>query len=295
MTATAPSVSSRSAGARPSRSRAERLRGFAWIVVVHAAPLVALAAGVRPRDWLAFALFYLMLAFSVGIGLHRYFSHHAFKTSRPVQFLMGLATTFTFTDPIAFAGKHRLHHRHADREGDTHRPDDGFWHCWFGSLIDEGYTDAEVMAMARDLTRFPELRWLHRWRYLPPFALAGLVAWLGGFTMLALSYLGSLALLLNLTSSVNYLCHRFGRQRYRTGDASRNNALVALWSFGEGWHNNHHHYPAAARAGFFWWEIDPLYWVIVTLSWFGVVWDVRGVPDRVRYARGVQRVSNDGK
>jgi stearoyl-CoA desaturase (delta-9 desaturase) len=270
-------------GPRISRSRAERTRGMAWIAVLHAAPLAALAVGVRPADWFAFGGFYLLLALSVGIGLHRYFAHHAFRTSRTFQLVMGLAATLTFTDPIAFAGKHRLHHRYADREGDTHRPADGWWHCWFGSLTDEGYSETEIVRLAQDLTRWPELVWLHRWRYVPPFALAGLVWWLGGFAMLALGYFGALALLLNLTSSVNYLCHRFGRQRYATGDASRNNALVAIWSFGEGWHNNHHHYPGAARAGFFWWEVDALYWLIRLLAWFGIVWDVREVPSKLKH------------
>lgn len=285
MTSVAHPGPTRRSRSRVARTRAERGRGFAWLAVIHAAPLIALVLGVRPIDWVAFGVFYLLLATSVGIGLHRYFSHHAFKTSRSFQFLLGLTTTFTFTDPVAFAGKHRLHHRYTDRDGDTHRPDDGFWQCWFGSLIDEGYTDAEVVRMAKDLTKFPELAWLHRWRYLPGVTLAVLVAWFGGFSMLALGYLGALALLLNLTSSVNYLCHRFGRQRYQTCDASRNNALVALWSFGEGWHNNHHHYPTSARAGFFWWEFDPLYWMIVLLSWLGIVWEVRGVPDRIKFAR----------
>ena len=43
---------------------------------------------------------------------------------------------------------------------------------------------------------------------------------------------------------------------------------------GEGWHNNHHHYQTTARQGFFWWEIDLSYYILVALSWFGVVWDL---------------------
>jgi stearoyl-CoA desaturase (delta-9 desaturase) len=262
----------------------ERARGYAFMVFIHVIPFVALLRGVSLMELLYVPIFYFLIAPTVGIALHRYFAHRSFKTSRFVQFLMGLSTTLTFTDPISFAGKHRLHHRYSDRDQDVHRPADGFWFCWFGSLIDEGYSDAEIMDHARDLTKAPELMWLHRWRYLPPILFSLLVWWLGGFTMVALGYFGAFALLLNFTSSVNYMCHRWGRARYETGDFSRNNWLVALWGLGEGWHNNHHHFPATARAGFFWWEFDPLYWIIKTMEFFRVVWDVRGVPDKVRYA-----------
>ena len=42
----------------------------------------------------------------------------------------------------------------------------------------------------------------------------------------------------------------FGRQDYRSRDEARNNWVVALLVFGEGWHNNHHAFPGvgAARA-----------------------------------------------
>ncbi len=34
--------------------------------------------------------------------------------------------------------------------------------------------------------------------------------------------------------------HVWGEREFETTDNSRNNALVALLVFGEGWHNNHH-------------------------------------------------------
>src|SRR5262249_39322094 len=77
------------------------------------------------------------------------------------------------------------------------------------------------------------------------------------------------------------VCHLFGKRRYQTDDASRNNWLVALITGGEGWHNNHHHYQASARQGFFWWEIDTSYYIIKALSWLGIVWDIRQPPRKV--------------
>ena len=275
----------------PARSRAERLRGYAFIGTIHLLPLIAIVRGTNARVWIAFAALYVILSMSVGVGLHRYFAHRSFKTSRPFQFLLGIGATLSFTDPIAFTGKHRLHHRYSDTEEDVHTPLQGFLRCWFGSVVDEGYTDDQVMARARDLTQFPELRLLHRFYYVPGLLLSAVILALAGFTYFAVSYVGAIALLLNLTSSVNYFCHIYGSRPYETRDDSRNNFWVALVSFGEGWHNNHHYYPNSARAGFEWWQFDPVYWVIRLLQALGIVWQVRDVPERVRAAARLKQAA----
>ncbi len=66
-----------------------------------------------------------------------------------------------------------------------------------------------------------------------------------------------------------------------TGDDSRNNLFISLITLGEGWHNNHHHYPSSVNQGFYWWEIDITYWVLKILSWFGIIWDLKKVPENI--------------
>jgi stearoyl-CoA desaturase (delta-9 desaturase) len=85
----------------------------------------------------------------------------------------------------------------------------------------------------------------------------------------------------HVTFSINSLAHLIGRRRFPTDDDSRNNFLLAMLSFGEGWHNNHHFYQASARQGFYWWEVDISFYLLRLLSWFGLVWDLKGVPKRV--------------
>lgn len=65
-------------------------------------------------------------------------------------------------------------------------------------------------------------------------------------------------------------------------NTSRNNVLMAILTLGEGWHNNHHHYPVTARAGFYWWEIDITYYLLVVLSWFGIVKDLWPLTKEIR-------------
>ena len=68
----------------------------------------------------------------------------------------------------------------------------------------------------------------------------------------------------------------------RSADESRNSLLLALLTFGEGWHNNHHHYPGAVRQGFFWWEIDLTFYVLLVMSKLGIIWELNAVPTGAR-------------
>jgi stearoyl-CoA desaturase (delta-9 desaturase) len=83
------------------------------------------------------------------------------------------------------------------------------------------------------------------------------------------------------TFMINSLAHVHGRQRYVTGDESRNNWWLALITLGEGWHNNHHWYQGSTRQGFRWWEIDVTFYVLKALSWVGVVRDLKSPPAEV--------------
>ena len=69
------------------------------------------------------------------------------------------------------------------------------------------------------------------------------------------------------TFFINSLCHVFGKRRYPTTDTSKNSLILALITFGEGWHNNHHFFPSSARQGFFWWELDLTYYGLKVMSW----------------------------
>jgi stearoyl-CoA desaturase (delta-9 desaturase) len=151
-----------------------------------------------------------------------------------------------------------------------------------------------------DLAKFPELRFLDRCDaviaillaislYLVGVVLASFAPQLGtsGLQILIWGFFISTVVLYHGTYSINSLAHKIGRKRYHTQDESGNSFLLALLTFGEGWHNNHHHYPAAVRQGFYWWEIDLTYYTLVLLSWTGLIWDLRPVPEQVRSARRV--------
>jgi stearoyl-CoA desaturase (delta-9 desaturase) len=82
---------------------------------------------------------------------------------------------------------------------------------------------------------------------------------------------------------VNSVCHIWGARPYKSHDESRNNAIVGILAFGEGWHNNHHAFPTSARHGLRWWQFDLSYVIIKALEAVGLIWNVR-VPTPERLA-----------
>ena len=137
--------------------------------------------------------------------------------------------------------------------------------------------------------RFPELRWLEQVNLLPAVALAVVLALVGGWHALLWGFFVSTVLLWHGTFTVNSLSHMMGRRRYDTTDNSKNSALIAIWTLGEGWHNNHHHYMTSANQGFRWWQYDPPFYALKLMSWVGLVWDVRTAPAHV--VAGVPKAS----
>jgi stearoyl-CoA desaturase (delta-9 desaturase) len=277
---------------RSTRSPYDKARAAAVILALHLIPLGLFWTGTSTSDWVAFGIMYAVMIFGVGGALHRYFAHRSFKTSRAGQFILGLAAGTALGDPVAFSGKHRIHHKHSDTPKDVHSPKQGVWYCWIGSLLDEGYTEEEVLAVSSDLTRYPELMWLHRYFYVSALAAAAITYLIGGYTMFATGFCLSFVAVLHATSAVNYFCHRGGKRQYDTNDYSTNRPVLSFFILGEGWHNNHHFYPGSARSGFFWYELDLIFCVLKIMSWLGIIWDMKPVPETVkRAAIGASRTS----
>ena len=251
-------------------------------VLFHLACFAAIWTGVSATAlWICLAL-YVIRIFAIGAAYHRYFSHRAFATSRVFQFVLAcLAQSTTQKSVLWWAAKHRHHHLHSDTEDDVHSPRQrGFVYAHVGWIFAKQH-DATNLAKVADFTRFPELLWLHRFE-LAPAIVMGLAAFLiGGWSGLVVGFVWSTVLLYHATFCINSLAHVIGRKRYVTGDDSRNNWLLALVTFGEGWHNNHHAFQSSVRQGFRWWEIDPTYYILVVLSWFGVIWDMKTPPEAV--------------
>ena len=268
-------------------ARVDWVRGLPF-VAMHLACLGVIWVGVSPvAAWVAAGL-YVLRVFALTAFYHRYFSHRSFRTSRPVQFLFAfIGATAAQRGPIWWAAHHRHHHVVSDAPEDPHSPHQhGFWHshaCWFLTGQHFGTDDRRV----RDLLKYPELRFLDRYAMVAPLLLAlalyALGSWLAatrpelgtsGGQMVIWGFFVSTVAVYHVTFLVNSLAHRWGTRRYETTDDSRNNWLVAIVAYGEGWHNNHHAYPRMAKHGHRWWEFDITWQAIRLLRATGLVWDV---------------------
>jgi stearoyl-CoA desaturase (delta-9 desaturase) len=195
---------------------------------------------------------------------------------------------------------HRKHHAYSDQPGDPHSPHvdhghgvkgalRGLWHAHVGWLFIHSERGLKTR-YAPDLLADPVVSFVSRTFVV--WVLAGLAApfllgWVIGGTLdkalTALLWGGAVRMLVlhHSTYSINSLCHFFGRQRFKTGDESRNLWWLSVFTFGEERHNNHHAFPTSARHGLSRWNFDPSAWVIWGLEKTGLAWDVvRISPER---------------
>jgi len=280
--------------------------------IVTAVPVLALGLVVwqvwgdflRWSDVVVFAIMYVFTGLGVTVGFHRLFTHRSFKTSKPMRGVFAVLGSAAIEGPvISWVADHRKHHTFSDQEGDPHSPHvghgggfrgalKGLFHAHVGWLFIHTQRGARKR-YARDLLDDPVVNFVDRhfvvW-VLGGLAVAFALGWaIGGSFYAALTGLlwgGAVRMLVvhHVTYSINSLCHFFGRQRFDTGDESRNLLWLAPFSFGESWHNNHHAFPTSAMHGMRAWEIDPSALTIRGLEKLGLVWDVVRV-DAERQAR----------
>ena len=267
-------------------------------ILMHLLCLLVFWQGISVAAVATFFLTFLTRTFALTGGFHRYFSHRSFRTGRLFQFILGFVGTAAMQrGPLWWAAHHRHHHAYSDTEHDIHSPvTRGFWWSHMGWIMSNRYGETNTK-LIKDLTVFPELRWLDRFFLVPPVMLILSLYVVGeyfsafhpnlqtsGFQLVLYGFVISTVALYHTTFCVNSLTHVYGNRRFATRDDSRNNALVAFLTMGEGWHNNHHFYPASARQGFFWWEIDATWWILKMLSWVGGVSEIQAPPNHI-YAR----------
>jgi stearoyl-CoA desaturase (delta-9 desaturase) len=235
---------------------------------------------------------YLATVWGVEVGLHRHYSHRAFKAHWTVRGALGILGSMAAQGPVLFwVSIHRRHHAHSDRPGDPHSPYyDGegrplgpsLLHAHVGWLFE---TDgADLASYAPDVLRDRLAFALHR--TYPVWVVAGLAlpaaiggaitgTWLGALSGFLWGGLVRVLLVHHATWAVNSLCHTVGDREHATRDHSTNNLWLILPSLGGSWHNNHHAYPSAAINTTHWWQADPSGWTINLLGRLGLVWDIR--------------------
>jgi fatty-acid desaturase len=211
---------------------------------------------------------WMTASLGIGIGYHRLLTHRGFKTPKWLEYGLTMLGCLAIQDgAVKWVATHRIHHSHTETERDPHSPrQGGVWaHVGWVLLGDAQEHDAATLSRyAPDLLkdRFHVL--LARYYVLPSIILGVILFAVGGWTMVLWGIFLRTVVGWHETWLVNSATHLWGTRRFETKDDSTNNALIAFFSFGEGWHNNHHAHPTSARHGLKWYELD-LNWLTIKL------------------------------
>ena len=221
----------------------------------------------------------LIMCLGVSVGVHRGVIHRTYQTHPWFErILVYLATLSGIAGPISLVRMHLY------RDLFQQQPDCPVFFGYNASPL-RSYIIAMWMRYAgpkldesslQPLESSAFFRFLEKTFLLQQIPLAALFYLIAGWEGVVWGIFIRLIVTYNLVWLTNYVCHRWGEKPYAFPDRAeegRNNALFALLSFGEGWHNNHHAFPHSARFGLGY-QLDMAYLVIVFFERIGLIWEV---------------------
>jgi len=271
---------------------------YIFVVLFHLGAVTALFFWSWQAIVIAGLLYWIAGSLGIGMGFHRLLTHRGYKVPKVVEYFLAICGTLAVEGgPIQWVTTHRIHHAHADSEGDPHTPRDGRWWAHVGWVLRgraQRHEEAVLQHYSPDLMKDRFYVWLNRLFFVPLVLVGIALLVFGGWGLMMWGVFLRVTLGLHATWLVNSATHLWGRKRFDTGEDSRNSWWVALLTFGEGWHNNHHAHPTSARHGLRWYEIDFNWWGIRVLQLLGLARAIK----RVRYNAAVtawQPVSADSK
>ncbi len=240
--------------------------------------------GIIWQDIALFVVLYTMAGLGVTAGYHRYYAHRAFECNKLMQFLFLVFGAAALENSLlCWASDHRIHHRYVDKEKDPYNIKKGFFWAHMGWIFfDE--REGRTFSNANDLTKDKLVMWQHKY-YLPIAIIAGfgipmLIGLAYGRPWGGLIWGGLIRQFFTHHSTflINSAAHWFGKRPYSQANTARDSWWLALFSFGEGFHNFHHAFPSDYRNGVRWYHWDPTKWLIRSMSYVKMTWGLRRTP-----------------
>ena len=252
-----------------------------FMVAIHLGAVAALFFLTWKSLIAAAVLWWIAGSLGIGMGYHRLLTHRGYKTSKWIEYFLTVCATLALEGgPIFWVATHRVHHQYSDKDGDPHSPIDGKWWAHVGWILMGKSLHQDTQTLSRyvpDLAKSKFHVWITKYHYLTSVVVGAILFAVGGLPFLLVAGFLRTAIGLHCTWLVNSATHSWGSRRFATRDLSTNSWWVAMFTFGEGWHNNHHAHPVSARHGLKWYEFD--------LNWYGI-WALQ----KLGLARDVYRV-----
>ena len=264
------------------------------LLAVILVPLYGYLVGYDLYEWLVFLGMMLFCGLSITAGYHRMWSHKAYKGHPFLRFIFALGGACALqNDVMHWASDHRRHHRHVDQNDlDPYSAGRGFWFSHIGWILRHYDSGKEDFSNIKDIQQDKVALWQHRHYLLlvllTNIALPAFLGLLHGDIIACLLLGGLLRLVMSqhVTYLINSIAHMWGKQTYSDASSARDNPLLALITYGEGYHNYHHTFQWDYRNGVKWWHFDPTKWMIRSLSCVGLTRDLKRTdPARIETAR----------
>jgi len=272
---------------------------FAFIAGYHLLLLLLFPLFIKHFEWSALVLCgvtYILGGLAITAGYHRLFSHRAYKASPFWENLnLFCATLAVEASALQWSNDHRIHHTHVDTEKDPYNIHRGFFYAHVGWLF--VHHEPIQDKLVKDLKKNPRVMFQYNHMLSISLISNGLVFAIGCFFMhpiaaLVAGVLLRVFLIHHCTWFINSLAHMWGSKTYAKEQTAVDNGILALLTFGEGYHNYHHAMANDYRNGIRWYHFDPTKWVIWTCSKIGITSDLKRV-HKVRLQKLLVRKDKD--
>jgi len=260
--------------------------GLTFIVAIIAVPWYGFVHGYSAWDWTFFGIFLLLNGIGIGSGYHRLWSHRTYDAHPALKWLLAIMGGMSLQNSIIiWSARHRVHHRDVDNDDkDPYSIGRGFWFAHIGWMLRD-YQSGEVdYSVVEDLQKDTVAAWQHRWYWTlvwtTNLAVPIFLGWLTGdiIGMFLLAGIARLVVNHHVTFFINSLAHMWGKQPYSDDNTARDQHLLALITYGEGYHNYHHQFQSDYRCGIRWWHLDINKWFISTCALLGLVRNRKRAP-----------------
>jgi stearoyl-CoA desaturase (delta-9 desaturase) len=249
-------------------------------------PLYTMFHDLSSAAWLSFVVLAIVNGMAITAGYHRLWAHRTYEAHFIVRFILMVFGTMAVQNSILiWASGHRTHHRHVDDiDLDPYSAKLGFWFSHMGWMIRKYKSGLEDFRNAPDLLKDPMVMFQHR-HYLilalaTNFGIPAIIGLLAG-DIWGVMLMGGLLRLVwshQTTFFINSLAHMWGRRPYTDENTARDNDILAIFTYGEGYHNYHHLFQYDYRNGVRWYQIDPTKWLIAGLACMGLTKNLKRCP-----------------
>ena len=246
-------------------------------------PIYIAMNGIVWQEPVLLAIGWLLSGLGITVGYHRYFSHRAFRGNFIFEWLFMLLGTMAIQNTILqWCSNHRMHHKKLDTDDDPYSIKEGFFHAHMGWILEQKEFPVEGVL---DLKKKPAVIFQAKYYWTITILLSFVLPLAIGFLYnrpigaLLWGVILRITLVHHFTWFINSLCHYVGNKHYDFNITARDSWYMALFTFGEGYHNFHHTFQWDYRNGIKWYDFDPSKWLIKFLSFFKITYDLKVVPE----------------